>query len=229
MENCREEAVGGTPGNKSHQYADAYGNGELKDHSKAGLANIGAKETRIPRSVWTLSSEGNRFAHFATFPSELVRRMLSPLSPKGCCPHCGAQWAPVVESERYATRPGNSDKQAEWKHMQGDAVGQRSASSPNLDPQRHLVAHKVTDYRPTCTCPEHEPVSCTVLDPFSGLATVGQTANYLGHDFIGCELNEEYAAYAEEWIMQKPRWAKRQEPSKPKRFKDVPGQAMLFS
>ena len=37
----------------------------------------------------------------------------------------------------------------------------------------------------------------TVLDPFAGSGTVGVVALRHGRNFVGCELNPEYAAMAE--------------------------------
>jgi DNA modification methylase len=45
-------------------------------------------------------------------------------------------------------------------------------------------------------CPE----GGTVLDPFAGAGTVGLVAHRLGRDFVGIELNPEYAAMARERI-----------------------------
>jgi DNA modification methylase len=59
--------------------------------------------------------------------------------------------------------------------------------------------------------------NCTVLDPFSGIATTGQTANWLGHDYIGIELNQTYADFSDEWIAKEPRWSIRARIRKTKR------------
>jgi DNA modification methylase len=40
------------------------------------------------------------------------------------------------------------------------------------------------------------PVGGTVLDPFTGSGTTGVVACRLGRDFIGIELNPDYAAMA---------------------------------
>ena len=43
------------------------------------------------RTVWTLPTESTPFAHFATWPQALVRRMVQAgTSERGCCPECGA-------------------------------------------------------------------------------------------------------------------------------------------
>jgi DNA modification methylase len=228
MENCREACSANThsKGTNKHHKNGKVGRERTNASFQDAIAN--PVTSRIPRSVWTLSSEPTKYKHFATYPSELVRRCLLPLSPRGCCPVCGAQWAPVVESERVATRPGLANKI--WKHDDGDHVGQRSDSSPNLDPQRHIVNTKVIGYRPTCTCTTSDAAPCRVLDPFSGTGTTGQTACFLGHDYTGIELNPEYAAFADEWIAKEPRWSLRsKKPAAKRRVKKSPvGQRELF-
>jgi hypothetical protein len=51
-------------------------------------------------------------------------------------------------------------------------------------------------WNPTCSCPEHEPVPCTVLDPFCGSGTTGLVALREGRRFIGIELNGDYIPMA---------------------------------
>lgn len=210
-----EQAVGNAPGNRDHKYADSHGVSGVK-HNVVGLSKIGARLTRNPRSVWTLSSEPTMVRHFATFPSELVRRCLvAGCSAGGCCPVCGSPWAPVVKSVCIATRPADNNKI--WKHMEcSDQTMQRTATSPNLDPQRHILATECLGYRPTCECWRcldgslvHRAASQVVLDPFCGIGTTGQTAVALGHRFIGIDLSREYLDLAKVRIFTPPRWALR--------------------
>ena len=188
---------------------------------------IGAKvEQRNPRNVWTLSSEPFKGSHFATFPSEIPRRAIqASTSAGGCCAACGAQYAPVFSSERVPTRPGLNPKV--WKSDEYDTEGQRSALSPNRDPQRHIVMSKISGYRPTCNC-NAGVARCVVLDHFAGSGTTGQVATHMGRDFIGCELNPEYAAIAEKRINTP--WQPKTE-KKPKRAKRhvQPSQKVLFA
>lgn len=59
-----------------------------------------------------------------------------------------------------------------------------------LEKPRGLVT---IGWRPSCQCPEAEPVPCTVLDPFFGSGTTGQVALELGRRCLGIELSSEYA------------------------------------
>jgi hypothetical protein len=209
-------------------YKGGHGNIH-KNGREAGVGNGVVSIGRNPRSVWLLSSEPTKVRHFATFPSELVRRCLvAGVSAKGCCPTCGAPWAPVIETARVQTRPGLANKI--WKHADGDKIGQRSDSMPNLDPERHIAITKCHGYRQTCDCPEHKPVGCLVLDPFCGLATTGQTARHLGHRFVGIDLNSAYLVEAAKAIVNPPRWwlRKNKPPTPKKTKKSGVGQGVLF-
>jgi hypothetical protein len=176
------------------------------DLGQAGSGSLGTNQGsshRNPRSVWTISSEPTRERHFASYPSELVRRCLvAGISAGGCCPECGAPFAPVVESERVATRPGIDPK--------------AGGAEANRDPARHVTTTRANGYRPTCTCGRTDSTGCLVLDPFSGIGTTGQTALELGARFTGIDLNPEYHAVACRRILETPRWKLRLSKPKPK-------------
>jgi hypothetical protein len=162
-------------------------------------------ETRNPRSVWMLSNEPYKGSHFATFPTKLVKPLIEAATSKaGCCPACGSCYAPVVESERVATRPGLDN--------QIDPTGMA-----NRDPHRHVAVSRVTGYRATCGCSLGEPVPCRVLDPFGGSGTVGQVARALGRDYTLIELNQKYVPLIEARVKTLPKWAIPEKPKKSKK------------
>jgi hypothetical protein len=78
----------------------------------------------------------------------------------------------------------------------GGRNGRTQASGTMLSPD----SSRTIGWRPTCSCPPHEPVPSTCLDPFAGSGTVGLVANQLGRDAILVELNPTYAAMAERRI-----------------------------
>lgn len=194
--------------------------GVEKQNESFSVAINGLVETRIPRSVWKISPEPYKKAHFATFPSALPKRCIEmATSPRGCCPACGAQYAPVVESERVATRPGTNHKiklHPENQHGSQTIIA-------NMDPQRHVSRTNVLDYWPTCDCKAGDPVPCVVLDCYGGSGTTAQAAQAIGRDWIICELNEAYVD--QERINTPPRWAL---PAKAKRPKPAPAVADSF-
>jgi DNA modification methylase len=190
-----EPASGASPGNKSHKGKTAYEAGDKKHRTKVGLTAMTATETRNPRSTWRISPEAYKEAHFATFPSELPYRCIkASTSDHGCCPHCGNQWVAIEESTRRSTRPGTDTK---VDSDDGLRVG-------NRDPHRHVTVKSITGYRPTCKCPDHEPVPCTVLDPFVGSGTTLQVCNWIGRRGIGIDLGEHHRPLIEDRIQTRP-------------------------
>lgn len=79
-----EEATGRDPGNNGHKYAEAYERADDERlRTKAGLASVGARDTRNARSVWTITPKPFRGAHFATFPPALAERCIKAGSRPG--------------------------------------------------------------------------------------------------------------------------------------------------
>ena len=60
------------PGNRRQKYSEAYEAGDERMRTKAGLVDIGPRDTRNRRSVWTIATQPYPEAHFATFPEALV-------------------------------------------------------------------------------------------------------------------------------------------------------------
>ena len=122
---AQEPATGRPPGNKrATKGARNYETGAVEHRTAANLHNIGARETRNRRSVWTVPTKPFSEAHFAVYPPDLIEPCISI----GC------------------------------------------------------------------------PAGGTVLDPFFGAGTTGLVAQRLGRQWIGCELNPEYAEIAERRI-----------------------------
>jgi DNA modification methylase len=200
---------------------EANGHSDSRDFDDAKSYDAGDFDTaggRNMRSVWTLSTECFSGAHFATYPTELVRRcLLAGTSEKGCCPTCGAPWRRETKRERRPTRLGEKSKVYKtpdgWdtaagghgtihregrekgftgythkEHRDDDEIG-------NRDPERHVTEVITIGWQPGCKC-GGEPQPCLVLDPFAGAGTTGVVARRLGLRFIGFELNPTYAEMA---------------------------------
>ncbi len=50
-----------------------------------------------PGDVWRVATRRFAGAHFATFPSELIRRPILATCPACVCSHCGRAWRPLVQ------------------------------------------------------------------------------------------------------------------------------------
>lgn len=177
-------------------------------------------ETRLLRSVWKIPPEGTKHKHFAAYPTELVRRALSTsISKGGCCSECGCQYAPVVTSDRIATRPGNNTKVVRVSTHEESPYGNHHGSIVgNRDPQRHTTVTSVIGYRATCSC-NAEVGRPVVLDPYVGTGTTLQVALRMGADGVGCDGSEEYLRFAVERIQTPWTPAGSRKPKKAKRRK----------
>jgi DNA modification methylase len=193
------------------------------------------------RDVWHISTEAFAAAHFATYPRKLVEPCIKAgTSGKGCCPECGAPWGRVVSKDRQPTRPGENSKihsDAERLKPVVDRV-HHAEHVGNRDPMRHTTKTTTVGWQVGCECrgecscgydTDYHDAGCyynevlpvvpaTVLDPFAGSGTTGVVAKQLGRNFMGIELNPEYAAMAEKRIANP-------EPLPP--LVDAPGQELL--
>ena len=125
-------------------------------------------------------------SHFATFPSELVRRCVAAgTSEKGRCPKCGAPWKRVVEK---GTEPAASHKGSKF------ALGKTGVNGQGRTQPGERFLNQITGWRPTCKCPHTEVdlIPVTVLDPFGGSGTTGLVAAKMGRDAVLIELKPEY-------------------------------------
>lgn len=224
MERVREDAVDGYKINpnqaalKGRKAASSgmwrnAGSGDVpveRGQDQSG-AYFGEKK-RIPRNVWTISTQGFKEAHFATYPEKLLDIPIkSSTSEVGCCPACGTPHKRIVEKVRRPTRPGEKTKVKMpdgWDtgdgghgsfHRDGREKGEyrETAEVGNRDPERHVTETVTTGWTHDCECGDlFDPVPCTVLDPFCGSGTSGVVAMRYGNDFVGIELNPEYTEIA---------------------------------
>ena len=140
----------------------------------AGISNAMHGTTgafKNKRSVWTVNTKPFKEAHFAVFPTDLVEPCIKAgTSEQGCCSLCGAPRERVLEK-----KPVNQDELVE------EAV---------------ITETQTVGWAKTCGCETDETVPCTVLDTFFGSGTTGVVALRLGRNYLGCELNPEYAKIA---------------------------------
>ena len=192
-------------------------------HAAAGLLT----------QVWDIPTAPFPGAHFATFPPRLVEPCIKAgTSHHGVCVACGAGWSRVVDRQRVRTRPGRDSKS--YDRTTGEVVDdgierpwRERAEIGNRDPGRHVTRTRTVGWAPGCECPAGSGrgrpgyIPAVVLDPFMGSGTTGMVARRLGRDYVGIELNAEYAE------MARSRIARDQRPASYR--SDEAGDAPLFA
>jgi len=140
---------------------------------------------RNRRTVWNIATAPYSGAHFATFPPKLVEPCIKAgTSEHGCCPECGKQWVRVVESKITAGGGGKPLKTYDSKSMLGSMNNKKSF----IPGHKHVTT---LGFRPDCDH-GHDPIPCTVFDPFSGSGTTVLVANQLGRRGVGLDLSLDY-------------------------------------
>ena len=148
--------------------------------------------TRNRRTVWHIATQPFPEAHFATYPEKLVEPCVLAGCPSQVCSACGAPYVRV--RERVSTGRRYSTGKSEAKNKAGLATAFSGYDDGSSGP-----VYRTVGWDATCTC-DADTVPGTVLDPFTGSGTTGAVACRLGRNFVGVELNPEYAAMAERRI-----------------------------
>ena len=138
---------------------------------------------RNKRDVWTVTTKPYKGAHYATFPTELIKPCILAGAPETCCAKCGAPYERIVE--KTGTNASNEKGIAE---MIAKGVPRTTA---NLYVTKERGNSITTGYRPTCTC-NAGTSSGIVFDPFVGSGTTVATAIQLGRKGIGLDLSLTY-------------------------------------
>lgn len=182
------------PGNRKPLDKSRSDGGRVGSGGRKGGAAWGNPAGRNKRSVWAVPTTPFPGAHFAVFPPKLIEPCVLAGSSQWACAECGAPWERVTErvdkgfdGSRYGERAvgasGGAISGGTAKSTLGSSGGKLTGGS------------KTVGWEPACV---HKDCSggCTVLDPFTGAGTTGVVACRLDRDFIGVELNAEYAEMA---------------------------------
>lgn len=136
-------------------------------------------------TVWDITTQPFKEAHFAVFPPELPRRCIKAGCPKDICKKCGQAREKVIEE------------------IKGDWIP-TLASSPDAKKggaRTRLILERKDNGYSDCGCNAGFGKGI-VLDPFMGSGTTALVAKELGRDYIGIELNPDYIKMAEKRISE---------------------------
>jgi DNA modification methylase len=161
--------------------------------TKAGLHKAEFNPAgRNKRTVWSIATKPYKAAHFAVMPEALVEPCLLAGCPAQVCAECGEPWVRVVE-RGLTSHDGGTDSQ----YKEGSAANRlamlRQASRKRGS--EYINTTKTIAHTPTC---QHSaPIRPGVtLDPFFGSGTVGVMAKKFKRDWLGIDLNPDYAEMA---------------------------------
>lgn len=141
-------------------------------------------------------TERSEHPHFAVMPKELVKIMIkSTTSEFGCCKECHS---PLTRICKKTPIPMAKDFNGSKSSVYYETVTKNSRTGLNSHAPRHLLHTTVETIKWdfSCSCCSEEKSRQLVLDPFAGSGTTGSLAIPLNNNFIGIELNKEYADYA---------------------------------
>lgn len=148
---------------------------------------------KLPGSVWEIATQPLKVPdhlgvdHFAAFPMEWPRRIISGWSPSGICTACGEGRRPVSVGER--TNNGHPVAPAAF----GSAGRYKTATGHghNFQTLRMPVGE-------ACACPDATAPTrpAVVLDPFGGTGTTALVAHALGRHGISVDMSADYCRLA---------------------------------
>ena len=179
---------------------DGYG----RHDDVLGMDNAKASHPlgKLPGSVWTVPTQPLQVPaslgidHFAAFPMEWPRRIITGWSPAGVCVECGEGRRPVAgrtaEWDAYKKQHGIGDYVAGTDR---DVNGkQRSTTAVPIPAGPKTV---ITGYACACDEPTADTRHAVVLDPFGGTGTTALVAWALGRHGISNDLSTDYCRLAQ--------------------------------
>ena len=134
--------------------------------------------------VWSISVQGFKESHFATFPEDLIKPLIEVACPQWICKKCGKIRRRIIERNvlEYKAKPYNAGTKF-IHHGEGKSTLNNS-----------LVLRYMTGWT-DCGCGAGWEAG-VVLDPFAGRGTVGIVAEKLGRNSILIDLNKDYCEMA---------------------------------
>lgn len=175
-------------------------NTKQKIYAVSNKLNRGGGNQKLgknPGDVFIINTQPFPEAHFAVFPPKLVETPIKACCPKEVCEKCDKARERITENQSGFDKFGNCLQcgQPKSKHHQGKKSALYSEDNQGYIPCGHYKTIGWTK----CDCNTSFKPGI-VLDPFIGAGTTGFMAKKLGRDFIGIELNPEYAEMARKRI-----------------------------
>ena len=154
---------------------------------------------KLPGSVWEIATEPLRVPahlgvdHFAAFPTEWPRRIITGWSPPGICTVCGEGRRPVVEKIMTSSQLASQPRSALTRYT----AAVRGAAHDGMDVIPRSFEATITGYACACPQPTASTRPAVVLDPFGGTGTTALVAAALGRIGITVDRSADYCRLAQ--------------------------------
>jgi DNA modification methylase len=175
--------------------------GRLKTAVKGGVNSAQPRDgERWPtggrnlRTVWEITAENYAGAHFAVYPTELVRRAVLSSCPEWVCRECGQPRTRIVG-------PGELAGEAKIQEGPRPAADERHTSPTSMARTNGRTWRSKRELGWT-DCGHGSYRAGVVLDPFHGTGTTSLVARNHKRYAVGVELNEDYCRMASERLRQ---------------------------
>jgi len=145
-----------------------------------------------PGDVFEVTTKPFSDAHFAVYPPELVEKPIKATCPPKVCSECGTPYERLVSETTVDTREAETGARAEGESYEGTEYSENKGLRHGYEKK----AFETEGWEQSCNCKADKREPGTALDPFAGAGTTLLKAKALGRDFIGIELNPEYADMA---------------------------------
>jgi hypothetical protein len=175
--------------------------GTAPDRNDSGGDYVGDNNAAVdpagknPGDVFEVTTKPFPDAHFAVYPPELCEKPIKATCPPKVCVECGAPYERETRDESgFTDGVCNACGASKSKHKQGT---KNAESGSAMSGGVRICSNKVTEgWKQTCDCATDATERGIALDPFAGAGTTLLKAKELGRQFIGIELNPEYADMA---------------------------------
>lgn len=160
------------------------------DHDEDMDYHSGGKN---PGDVFEVTTKPFPDAHFAVYPPELCEKPIKATCPPTVCAACGAPYERETEVERS---PGSSPGKRDGEVAIDAQVNGGHQRDGHDYTRSHISNIETVGWSPNCNCDTDDTKPGIVLDPFAGAGTTLLKAKELRREYVGIELNPEYADMA---------------------------------
>lgn len=173
----------------SNRDRDASKLNNTPGRTKMGGLKTNNYEMRNKRDVWFIATKPFKGAHFAVMPEKLVEpSVLAGTSEFGCCSKCGTSYVRIIKKGEIEPR--------KTRDYLLNVIPGRDKPSRMQSVDMLAIPVETVGWEQLCNCLDSQPVPSMVLDLFTGSGTVAVVALRHNRNFIGTELNPEYAEIA---------------------------------